>query len=382
MTLFMTRALRGASFCAVLALAACGIPRAGPTKNELFSGSVLRQGDAFVIQVTDRVNQIASSRNSAGFSAALRNAGKLGSDSIRPGDTLTLSIWENVENGLFGSPGGGVSSTSLREIQVDAQGFIFVPYAGRIRAAGNTPEAIRRIITNKLADQTPDPQVQVALLSGEGASVTILGSGSGQGVQTIDRNSRTLLQMLGKAGGIVSDGTAVTVTLSRGNLRETVFLDDILQDPRQDIALRDGDTLLVDRDRRFFNAFGATGSQRELTFNRSSISAMEALAQLGGLNPTTADPTGVFILRNEAESITESLTGVDLTGTQRVIYVLDLTVPNGMFQARDFLIRSGDTVYVTEAPLVQFNKTIAAITGSLNSASSLATAAQAATGAN
>ena len=46
-----------------------------------------------------------------------------------------------------------------------------------------------------------------------------------------------------------------------------------------------------------------------------------------------------------------------------MVYVLDLTQPTGMFEARDFLIRDGDTVYVTEAPFVQWQKTLSAITG-------------------
>jgi polysaccharide export outer membrane protein len=31
-------------------------------------------------------------------------------------------------------------------------------------------------------------------------------------------------------------------------------------------------------------------------------------------------------------------------------YVLDLTKPDGMFSAREFIIRDEDTIYVTEAP--------------------------------
>ncbi len=65
----------------------------------------------------------------------------------------------------------------------------------------------------------------------------------------------------------------------------------------------------------------------------------------------------------------------DLVGAQRLVYVLDLTKPNGMFMARDFVIRDDDTLYVTEAPFTQWNKTIGAITGSLtpiNSINSLA----------
>mgnify|MGYP001822101197 CR=1 FL=1 len=55
----------------------------------------------------------------------------------------------------------------------------------------------------------------------------------------------------------------------------------------------------------------------------------------------------------------------DLVGDQRMIYLLDLTAPNGMFKARDFVIRDGDTIYVTEAPLAQWNKTVSAVFGSL-----------------
>ncbi len=82
------------------------------------------------------------------------------------------------------------------------------------------------------------------------------------------------------------------------------------------------------------------------------------------------------MFRNEPEEIAQQLLGrTDITGTQRVIYVLDLTRPNGMFMARDFAIRDEDTVYVTEAPYTQFNKAIAAATGSLSAVNSLSTAA-------
>jgi polysaccharide export outer membrane protein len=64
----------------------------------------------------------------------------------------------------------------------------------------------------------------------------------------------------------------------------------------------------------------------------------------------------------------------DLQGDQRMVYVLDLTQPTGVFEARDFLIRDGDTVYVTEAPFVQWQKTISAVTGTAGAATSLSSA--------
>jgi polysaccharide export outer membrane protein len=93
---------------------------------------------------------------------------------------------------------------------------------------------------------------------------------------------------------------------------------------------------------------------------------------VGGLNAATADPKGIFIFRNEPAEVANVVMGRnDLQGAQRLVYILDLTQPNGMFQARDFVIRDGDTLFVTEAPFTQWNKVIAALTGSAASVNSL-----------
>lgn len=55
--------------------------------------------------------------------------------------------------------------------------------------------------------------------------------------------------------------------------------------------------------------------------------------------------------------------------------MLDLTEPNGLFLARDFIVRDDDLLYVTEAPLSQWNKTIAALTGSLGAITTLSSTA-------
>ncbi|MDG1169658.1 MAG: polysaccharide export protein, partial [Sulfitobacter sp.] len=76
--------------------------------------------------------------------------------------------------------------------------------------------------------------------------------------------------------------------------------------------------------------------------------------------------------RNEPAEVAGQVLGRnDLEGAQRMVYVLDLTKPNGMFMARDFVIRDGDTIYVTEAPFTQWNRVIQAITGTATSADGL-----------
>ena len=355
-------------------ISSCGIlPRMGPNKREIYAGSVQRQGDAFVVTVNDRVTRATAVQPALGFTDDFRNAATLGSDTIRPGDTLGLTIWENVDDGLLA--GEAANQTVLEEVQVDGAGFIFVPYAGRIRAAGNTPEAIRRIITSKLDEQTPDPQVQVRRLAGDGATVSLVGAVGGQGVYPIERPTRTLSAMLANAGGIAIEPEIAQITVIRGDKRSKVWFQDLFKHPEFDIALRSGDRILVEEDTRAFTALGATGAQARVPFESQTLSAVEALAQVGGLSASASDPTGVFIMRNEPAAIANQVLGrTDLVGAQRLIYVLDLTKPNGMFMARDFSVRDDDTLYVTEAPFAQWSKVISALTGTLGVLGSVSTA--------
>lgn len=376
MTSRVPRFARITALCTcIVALSACDVltrvlPSAGPTRNQIFAGSVQNEGDAFVVEVNQRVTAATSLVPTLGFPRELLNAGVSNTDLIRPGDLLSLTIFENVSDGLLA--GEGANAAQLTTLQVDTSGFIFIPYAGRIRAAGNTPEQLREIITRNLDEQTPDPQVIVTREAGNGATVVIAGDVNGQGIFPIERPTRTLSGMLAAAGGSALDPEITRVTLVRGGHTGTVWYQDIFRDPAVDIALRADDRIVVEGDTRQFTALGATGAQTIVEFESRVISAIDAIASVGGLNPSLADPTGVFVLRNEPEELANLVLGrTDLIGTQRMIYVLDLTAPTGMFEARDFVIRDGDTVYVTSAPITQFNTAISALTGTLSGVTGL-----------
>jgi polysaccharide biosynthesis/export protein len=359
----------------VAMVASCGLPRSGPNKREIYAGAVEKDGDAYIVTVTPAVSQASSVRPSFGFSEGFRNAGIIGSDVISAGDTLSVSVYENVKDDpLLGNSGQRVSA--LAEIQVDGQGYIFIPYAGRIKAAGQTQEGLRDTITRKLEDQTPDPQVSVSRAAGDGASVSIGGQAAGPGIYPIEAPTRTLATMLAKSGGVAVDPSVAIVRLTRGSYTGKIWLKDLYENPSFDIALRPGDKIMIEEDSRKFMALGATGAQNLVPFESESLSALEAIAIVGGLSTMSADPTGVFVLRDESEEISRAvLNRPDLVGDQRIVYVLDLTEPTGLFEARDFLIRDGDTLYVTEAPFVQWQKTLSAITGTTGAAANLASTA-------
>ncbi len=373
---YVSRGAQALALAAVVGMVAgCGLPRSGPNKREIFAGSVLEQGDAFVVTVNSRVTRATSVTPAFGFGANFRNAGVIGSDTISAGDTLVLSVYENVrDDPLLGNTGQRVSL--LDQVQVDGEGFIFIPYAGRIRAAGQTPDGLRQAITRKLDTQTPDPQVTVQRAAGDGSTVTVSGAVTGQGVFPIARPTRLLSGMLAAAGGVAIPPETALVRVTRGGHTGKIWLSDLYENPGLDIALRPGDKINVEQDTRSFAVLGATGGQSLVPFETRTLSAIEAIATVGGLTTTLADPTGVFVFRNEPAEIANAVLGRnDLQGDQRFVYVLDLTQPTGMFEARDFAIRDGDTVYVTEAPFVQWQKTLNAITGTAGAASSISSTA-------
>ncbi|MBY0352009.1 polysaccharide biosynthesis/export family protein [Tabrizicola sp.] len=356
-------------------IASCGLPRSGPNKREILAGSVDQKGDAFVVAVTPAVARATAVQPVFGFSDSFRNAGVVASDMISSGDTINITVYENVKDEpLLGNTGQRVSG--LSEIQVDGQGFIYIPYAGRIKAAGLTPEGLRQAVTRKLEDQTPDPQVSVSRRPGEGSTVSISGQAGLNGVYPIEASTRTLGTMLAKAGGVTVDPAIAIVRVTRGRYTGKIWLNDLFENPNLDIALRAGDKIVVEKDSRKFLALGATGAQSLVPFDSETMSALEAIATVGGLSTMSADPTGVFVLRDESEAIARAVLGrSDLIGDQRIVYVLDLTEPTGLFEARDFMIRDGDTLYVTEAPFVQWQKTLGAITGTTTAATGLANTA-------
>jgi polysaccharide biosynthesis/export protein len=353
-------------------VASCGLPQVGPNKKQIFAGSVQKEGDAFVVSINDRVTRATAVVPALGFTSEFTSASQLTSDIIRPGDSLGLTIWENVDDGLLA--GEGANSTILEEVQVDGAGFIFVPYAGRLRASGSTPEQLRAMITEQLEEQTPDPQVQVRRLAGDGATVSLIGSVGAQGVYPIERPTRTLSTMLANAGGVTIEPESAQITITRGASKGTVWFQDLYNNPQLDIALRGGDRILVEVDTRSYTVLGATAAQARVTFQTQDMSALEAIAQVGGLQATASDPTGVFILRNEPAEIAGQVLGRDdLVGAQRMIYVLNMTEPNGLFMARDFVIRDQDTLYVTEAPYAQWTKAISLLAAPLTPIANVAT---------
>lgn len=375
----VARAGRIGVLCFAVLLAGCALPRSGPNAREIAKGSTAEGGTVNIVMVTEQVARAANLSEPLGFSGNFINAGTTATDSISPGDKLSVTVWENVENGLL--VGVGQKVTVLQEIQVDQAGNIFMPYAGVLKAAGKTPEQLRLLITRNLDTQTPDPQVEVRRVAGDGSSVAVIGGVGAQGVYPIQPSTTRLSAMLATAGGVTIDPDIAQVAIRRGSQTGRIFLQDLYDNPRYDVALRPNDKIIVEEDRRAFTALGATGTQARVPFPRGDINVIEALAEVGGLDGNTSDPTGIFVFRREPHAIGRQVTGNNAIGeNEPFAYVIDLTQPTGFFIAKEFKIRDDDTIYITQAPFVSWAKVLEATSSTLNLTANIARTAEVLTG--
>lgn len=363
--------IRMLAMLACAGLAGCGLPRSGPSESEITADPDETALPFAVVAVTDDVAQISRIDESRQFSNALLRSALENVDDIAPGDKLSITVWENVGGGEGVLTGVGQKFAILQETEVDEDGFIFMPYVGRVRASGNSLEGLRRVIARGLQDQTPDPQVEVRRLEQGGAKVSVIGNVRSPGIYVIENATRRILPMLSAAGGVVEEPEVALITLRRGKLSETIWLEELYDRTDFNVALRAGDQIIVERDRRAFTALGALNSQVRVPFPSRSINALEALGLVGGLNTQIGNPSGLFVFRTELPEVADALLpDARVVAPTRMVYTIDLAQPGGMLTAASFSIRDGDILYATEAPAVRFIKALSAVAPVINFAGS------------
>ena len=77
--------------------------------------------------------------------------------------------------------------------------------------------------------------------------------------------------MLARAGGVAIPAEIAVVKIIRGGKTGQVWYQDLFEYPELDIALRNGDRILVEEDTRAFTALGATGAQTRVKFETQTL---------------------------------------------------------------------------------------------------------------
>ncbi len=119
---------------------------------------------------------------------------------IQPGDKLTISIWGHDDLSI-----GSVNSSfnaneaSGRWLVVDNEGEVNLPQIGRIKVGGYDVKEVNYVLEQAYARFLKDPIINVKVLS---HYVTVLGEVNNPGRYQLDNERQSLVEILGRAGGL------------------------------------------------------------------------------------------------------------------------------------------------------------------------------------
>ncbi|HEX6705400.1 MAG TPA: polysaccharide biosynthesis/export family protein [Albitalea sp.] len=352
-----------------LFLAGCAqLPTVGPSTKEVEQGGRAADATIQVVELTDGVaRQLLAQHRQRLFSDALGDApGQYGG--IGPGDVLEVNIWEAPPATLFGSggalidPRGAMAAsrgTALPEQVVDRDGYIVVPFAGKVLARGQTLAAIESEIVKRLTGKANKPEVIVRLTRNSASTVTVVGEVANSTKLPLTPTGERLLDALAAAGGVRQPVNKMTVQITRGSQYFALPLETVIRDPRQNVPLWPGDVVTAMFQPLSFTALGSTGKNEEINFEAQGITLAQALARAGGLVDTRSDPRGVFIFRFEPQGTLpwpQQPAATTPDGLVPVVYRIDLKDPGSFFVMQTFGMNNKDILYVSNAPAAELQK--------------------------
>jgi len=340
-----------------LLLAGCSLPRGAAIQSEIF-GPTATAGHGVAGSEAAELEVIPVVRSALGglkkWPAVgpktypwIRRQPHIPNTIIATGDTLTVKVWDTESNSLLARTGDRV--TEISDLSVSTKGTVVLPFVGELNVLGLSPETARSMIEENYAKLIPSAQVQLRVNPGRANTANLVSGVAKPGVYPLPDRDFTLLNLLSEGGGVQQSLNNPQVRLMRGNGIYGVSIEKLFDSPGLDTTLRGGDRVIVEKDSRYFLSLGAAGSEALHYFPKDTVSALDAIAIIGGVQDTRANPQGLLILREYPENALRK----DGSGprSQRVVFAMDLTSADGLFSAGKFAVMPGDLVYATESRL-------------------------------
>lgn len=265
------------------------------------------------------------------------------------GDVVTVGVWDHPELTI---PAGTQRTAEFDGFKVQEDGTVTYAYASNIPAAGHTISELRKDLVTRLARVIENPQVDVKIVSFKSQKAYVTGEVKQPGVYPVTDTPLTLIDAINQAGGLTEAADWRTVTFTRGDKTEVIKLEDFYAngDISQNRLLQHGDIVHVNRnDKQKVFVLGDVNKAGSVKLNRYGLNLAEALSDSGGLNESTADANGIFVLRKR---------NLEQTGIIADVYQLHAKNIAALVLAEQFELQPHDIVYVTSAPLARWNRVI------------------------
>lgn len=201
-----------------------------------------------------------------------------------------------------------------KPVRIDMSGYIRLPLAGRVHAAGLTVEQLEAELTTQLKTYLKHPQVAVTITEFRSQPVSIMGAVNTPGVHQL-QGRKTLVEILSLAGGVQPDaGHSIKITrhLEWGRIPLPNATDDPTgqfsvgevslkaiteaKNPAENILIRPNDVISVPRAETIYVIGEVRKPGGFMLRARESVSVLQALSLAEGL-ARTAGPKNAKILR-------------------------------------------------------------------------------------
>ncbi|AXQ29899.1 hypothetical protein D0B54_14970 [Solimonas sp. K1W22B-7] len=270
------------------------------------------------------------------------------------GDVLRVVVWEHPElNNPSGQSQGDAASAGRL---VEADGTLYFPYIGNVKAAGLTSGELRAQIAQKLGKFIRDPQIDVRVTEFRSQRVYVTGEVAAPNAVYLTDTVHGVLDAITSAGGFTTLSNRYLVRLTRDGVTTELPIGELRRgDIRANVRLQAGDLINVpdvSEDKVFL--LGEFAAQKTLIRQRAEMSLAEALTQGGGLDKAGANPRAVFVFRRNPEPA-PSVAGTRANPLPKV-YLLDMTRAESLLLAERFPLESRDVVYVAATDFSKYNR--------------------------
>ena len=271
---------------------------------------------------------------------------------VAPGDVLKVRIFEPYEGSVFPTiqrPGADLGAQRVTD-----DGTIDVPYLGTVPVAGLDLTRIEQRIANELTSKgkAQDPQVIVEFVADRTHTIMVSGDVKAPGRFSLLDGVRSVVDAINRAGGPSDKAAQLEVILRRNGqpILQAQYADLLAG---HDVPVQKGDEIVVRPNSRIFTVLGAVAKAGNVELTKSNLTLLEALGAVNGLNDDRANKTGVFVFRMGDLQSNPNARGR--------VFRLDLNQPVSIFVAQQFGVQARDVLYVTNAPLYEYNKILTAI---------------------
>lgn len=275
---------------------------------------------------------------------------------LQKGDVLSIYLWAYPE---ITPAATNITQNNAEQIgfKIDQEGNLSFPLIKQIRAQGKTVTALQRELNQRLSRYLKQPDAQIKVLQYKGRKFFVGGEVRLPGQYVISDEPVNLYGALSAAGGMLNTGDLNAISLTRNGVNYQFGLLDLQKQglsPNQ-LYIQNGDEVhILSRESRKIYFLGEAGRPAPLILREQGMSLADVIGEGAGLNPLSANPAKVYVLRDNAQ------------GNLATVYQLDLSSFTSLALAQRFAVQPRDLIYVDASGLARWSRVLNLLLPSAN----------------